>query len=158
MDEISIALIAIAMVLSAVFLPMAFFGGSTGVIYRQFSLTIVSAMVLLVMLTVRKARAKGRYHSADKRNPAAEAGPDAPDLDRLGDREPGPDEAAEFADQIAAVLDGLSVEHARVLEMRLAGDTVTQIADALALTRQSVYRMLDLLQARLRAMSEGTRP
>ncbi|GGO91108.1 efflux RND transporter permease subunit [Stakelama pacifica] len=48
MDEIQVALIAIALVLSAVFLPMAFFGGSTGVIYRQFSVTIVSAMVLSV--------------------------------------------------------------------------------------------------------------
>ncbi len=52
MKEISIALIAIAMVLSAVFLPMAFFGGSTGVIYRQFSLTIVSAMVLSVLVAL----------------------------------------------------------------------------------------------------------
>ncbi|MFM6931381.1 MAG: multidrug efflux RND transporter permease subunit [Novosphingobium sp.] len=48
MREISTALVAIALVLSAVFLPMAFFGGSTGVIYRQFSLTIVVAMALSV--------------------------------------------------------------------------------------------------------------
>ncbi|WP_298815337.1 efflux RND transporter permease subunit [uncultured Sphingomonas sp.] len=48
MDEITGALIGIALVLSAVFLPMAFFSGSTGVIYRQFSITIVSAMVLSV--------------------------------------------------------------------------------------------------------------
>src|SRR5689334_9093730 len=52
MDEISGALIAIAMVLAAVFLPMAFFGGSTGVVYRQFSLTIVSAMVLSVLVAL----------------------------------------------------------------------------------------------------------
>ncbi|HSI18097.1 MAG TPA: efflux RND transporter permease subunit [Sphingomonas sp.] len=52
MDEIQIALIAIALVLSAVFMPMAFFGGSTGVIYRQFSLTIVSAMVLSVIVAL----------------------------------------------------------------------------------------------------------
>ncbi|WP_426256172.1 efflux RND transporter permease subunit [Sphingomonas sp. DC2300-3] len=52
MNEISVALIAIALVLSAVFLPMAFFGGSTGVIYRQFSLTIVSAMVLSVLVAL----------------------------------------------------------------------------------------------------------
>ena len=52
MEEITIALIAIALVLSAVFLPMAFFGGSTGVIYRQFSLTIVSAMVLSVLVAL----------------------------------------------------------------------------------------------------------
>ena len=47
MDEITGALIGIATVLSAVFVPMAFFGGSVGVIYRQFSITIVSAMILV---------------------------------------------------------------------------------------------------------------
>jgi len=46
MRQITGALVGIALVLSAVFLPMAFFGGSTGVIYRQFSITLVSAMVL----------------------------------------------------------------------------------------------------------------
>jgi multidrug efflux pump len=52
MKEIQVALVAIALVLSAVFLPMAFFGGSTGVIYRQFSVTIVSAMVLSVLVAL----------------------------------------------------------------------------------------------------------
>ncbi len=52
MGEIQIALIAIALVLSAVFLPMAFFGGSTGVIYRQFSITIIPAMVLSVIVAL----------------------------------------------------------------------------------------------------------
>ncbi|OWK32495.1 multidrug efflux pump subunit AcrB [Sphingomonas mucosissima] len=52
MREITVALVAIALVLSAVFLPMAFFGGSTGVIYRQFSLTIISAMILSVAVAV----------------------------------------------------------------------------------------------------------
>ena len=52
MGQISGALIGIAMVLSAVFIPMAFFGGSTGVIYRQFSITIVSAMVLSVLVAM----------------------------------------------------------------------------------------------------------
>ena len=52
MDEITGALIGIAMVLSAVFIPMAFFGGSTGVIYRQFSITIVSAMGLSVFIAL----------------------------------------------------------------------------------------------------------
>ncbi len=52
MDEITGALVGIALVLSAVFLPMAFFGGSTGVIYRQFSITIVSAMVLSVFVAL----------------------------------------------------------------------------------------------------------
>jgi multidrug efflux pump len=52
MGEITGALVGIALVLSAVFLPMAFFGGSTGVIYRQFSVTIVSAMVLSVLVAL----------------------------------------------------------------------------------------------------------
>ncbi|MGF7156328.1 efflux RND transporter permease subunit [Novosphingobium gossypii] len=52
MDEISGALIGIGLVLSAVFLPMAFFGGSTGVIYRQFSITIVSSMALSVLVAL----------------------------------------------------------------------------------------------------------
>jgi len=77
MGEISGALVGIALVLSAVFLPMAFLGGSTGVIYRQFSVTIVSAMVLSVMValiltpalcatllkpkTARKAKQRGPF-------------------------------------------------------------------------------------------------
>ncbi|MGC4091975.1 MAG: efflux RND transporter permease subunit [Polyangiaceae bacterium] len=52
MDQITGALIGIALVLSAVFVPMAFFGGSTGVIYRQFSVTIVSAMILSVLVAL----------------------------------------------------------------------------------------------------------
>jgi multidrug efflux pump len=52
MGQIQMALVAIALVLSAVFLPMVFFGGSTGVIYRQFSATIVSAMVLSVFIAM----------------------------------------------------------------------------------------------------------
>nr|WP_319246376.1 efflux RND transporter permease subunit [uncultured Celeribacter sp.] len=71
MGQITGALIGIALVLSAVFIPMAFFGGSTGVIYRQFSITIVSAMMLsvLVALTLTPAlcatilRGKDAHHT-----------------------------------------------------------------------------------------------
>lgn len=76
MDEITGALVGIALVLSAVFIPMAFFGGSTGVIYRQFSITIVSAMVLSVLVamtltpalcvTLLKPIAKGEHHPPAK--------------------------------------------------------------------------------------------
>ena len=52
MGQIQGALVGIAMVLSAVFIPMAFFGGSTGAIYRQFSITIVSAMALSVLVAL----------------------------------------------------------------------------------------------------------
>jgi len=52
MGQIQMALVGIALVLTAVFLPMVFFGGSTGVIYRQFSATIVSAMALSVFIAL----------------------------------------------------------------------------------------------------------
>jgi len=52
MDEITGALVGIATVLAAVFVPMAFFSGSTGAIYRQFSITIVSAMALSVLVAL----------------------------------------------------------------------------------------------------------
>ena len=75
MDEITGALIGIALVLSAVLVPMAFFGGSTGVIYRQFSITMVSAILLSVFTALtlspalcatllkptRKAEGKGPF-------------------------------------------------------------------------------------------------
>ncbi|NIY78445.1 efflux RND transporter permease subunit [Celeribacter sp. HF31] len=72
MGQITGALVGIALVLSAVFVPMAFFGGSTGVIYRQFSITIVSAMMLsvLVALTLTPAlcatilRGKDAHHAS----------------------------------------------------------------------------------------------
>ena len=52
MDQITSALIGIGLVLSAVFGPMAFFGGSTGVIYRQFSVTIIASMLLSVVVAL----------------------------------------------------------------------------------------------------------
>ncbi|MGQ7815217.1 efflux RND transporter permease subunit [Metapseudomonas furukawaii] len=74
MGQIQGALVGIALVLSAVFLPMAFFGGSTGVIYRQFSITIVAAMALSVLValiftpalcaTLLKPIRKGEHHEA----------------------------------------------------------------------------------------------
>lgn len=72
MGQIQGALVGIAMVLSAVFIPMAFFGGTTGAIYRQFSITIVAAMVLSVLVamiltpalcaTLLKPLHKGEHH------------------------------------------------------------------------------------------------
>ncbi|ACO76450.1 Hydrophobe/amphiphile efflux-1 HAE1 [Azotobacter vinelandii CA] len=72
MGQIQGALVGIALVLSAVFVPMAFFGGSTGVIYRQFSITIVAAMALSVLValiftpalcaTLLKPVSRGEHH------------------------------------------------------------------------------------------------
>ncbi len=76
MKEIQVALVAIAVVLSAVFLPMAFFGGSTGVIYQQFSITIISCMILSVLValilspaitaTLLKARKPAEEEAAER--------------------------------------------------------------------------------------------
>ena len=76
MKQITGALVGIALVLSAVFVPMAFFSGSTGAIYRQFSLTIVSAMALSVLVavvltpalcaTILKPHAKGPHEEEKK--------------------------------------------------------------------------------------------
>ncbi|WP_394791719.1 efflux RND transporter permease subunit [Rhodoferax sp.] len=52
MGQITGALVGVALVLAAVFVPMAFFGGSTGVIYRQFTVTIVAAMTLSVLVAM----------------------------------------------------------------------------------------------------------
>jgi multidrug efflux pump len=87
MRELQTALVAIALVLCAVFLPMAFFGGSTGVIYRQFSVTMISAMTLSVLValilspaitsTMLKARTahgeEPRPSSLERRFPGATA-------------------------------------------------------------------------------------
>ncbi|OLF53423.1 efflux RND transporter permease subunit [Pseudomonas chlororaphis] len=76
MTEITGALVGIALVLSAVFVPMAFFGGSTGIIYRQFSLTIVSAMLLsvLVAMTLTPALCATLLKPADSQGHAARGG------------------------------------------------------------------------------------
>ncbi|MCQ4243335.1 efflux RND transporter permease subunit [Stutzerimonas stutzeri] len=73
MGQIQGALVGIGLVLSAVFVPMAFFGGSTGVIYRQFAITIASAMTLSVLValiftpalcaTMLKPIPKGHHHA-----------------------------------------------------------------------------------------------
>jgi multidrug efflux pump len=80
MEQIQFALVGIGLVLSAVFLPMAFFGGSTGVIYRQFSVTIVSAMVLSVLValiltpaltaTLLKKKSEAHHGWVERRFPA----------------------------------------------------------------------------------------
>jgi multidrug efflux pump len=76
MGQITSALWGIATVLTAVFLPMAFFGGSTGVIYRQFSITIISAMILsvLVAMTLTPALCATLLKPVEKGHTAGECG------------------------------------------------------------------------------------
>jgi len=95
MDEIQVALVAIALVLSAVFLPMAFFGGSTGVIYRQFSVTIIASMILSVFValiltpaltaTLLKQKKHGGHETQSEQRPKRFAAISA-FFDRAGDK------------------------------------------------------------------------
>jgi RNA polymerase sigma-70 factor (ECF subfamily) len=106
---------------------------------------------LLVKITVLKARARARYHTADRRDAGAERAP-ADGFDPPAP-EPGPEEAALLVDQIDALLRGLPPVYAQVLGLRLQGRTVTDAADELNLSRQTVHRALNLLQERLTAMT-----
>jgi hydrophobe/amphiphile efflux-1 (HAE1) family protein len=76
MDQITSALIGIGLVLAAVFGPMAFFGGSTGVIYRQFSVTIIASMLLsvAVALILSPVLCASLLKPVEKGHEAAEAG------------------------------------------------------------------------------------
>src|SRR5262245_53147337 len=103
---------------------------------------------LLVTLTLRKARAEARRHLAGKRDAAAEA-PGRGPLAELVSRGPGPAEAAELVDQIDHLLRGLPELYCHVLERSLQGHSVADIAEQLAVSRQTVYRALDLLRRRL---------
>src|SRR5262249_20272421 len=108
---------------------------------------------LLVKLTVLKAPAKGRFHSAERRDVRARrpAGGDAW-LPAAAARDPGPEDAAALADQVAALLDGLPELYGDILERRLRGEAVVDTARALGVSRQTIYRALDLLQKRLAAL------
>lgn len=105
---------------------------------------------LLVRITVLKARAKARHHTADKRNAAAEK----PIVDGVepAAAEPGPEDAVILVDQIDALLRDLPPVYGQVLGLRLQGLTVTDVADELNLSRQTIHRALNLLQERLTAM------
>lgn len=101
---------------------------------------------LLVKITLLKARAKGRYHTAGLRNVNAEV--DAGWQDALG-HEPGPADAAALLDLIDTILRDQPALFRDILERRLQGETVTDIARQLKISRQSIYHVLRQLQERL---------
>jgi RNA polymerase sigma factor (sigma-70 family) len=105
---------------------------------------------LLVKITLQKARTRGRYHEAKKRSAAAEVRPadDAWVAEAL-DREPGPAAAAELVDLMEAVLQGVPPLYCRVLELRLQGMVPADVARELHVSRNTVYRALDLFKQRL---------
>ena len=105
---------------------------------------------LLVTITVRKARMQGRQHAAAGRDVRREE----PSADRDGlweplDHEPGPEEAAVMLDEIDSLLRDLPPLCGEVLQRRLQGVSVVAVAQELGVSRQTVYRMLALMQQRL---------
>jgi len=104
---------------------------------------------LLVTITLRKAQAKARYHTADIRDAGMEAGSGDDGKPNVATDEPGPDQAVILVEEIEVLLRGLPPLHCQVLEGRLRGETPSEIADRLGITRQSVYRVLEVLQKRL---------
>jgi RNA polymerase sigma-70 factor (ECF subfamily) len=110
---------------------------------------------LLVTITVRKAQAHGRRHSAGRRHVAAELPGGHAGLGEAPGRDPGPAEAAMLVDQIEALLQGLPPLYGEVLRLRLEGHAVADIAPQLGVSRQTVYRTLNLLGQRLERASSA---
>jgi RNA polymerase sigma-70 factor (ECF subfamily) len=104
---------------------------------------------LLVRITLSKVRAKARFHTARRRAVQDEARGEDGWLAEAVAREPDPAEAVALVDQIEDLLRGLPDVHCHVLELRLQGYSVTEIAERLNVARQTVYRTLHVLQHRL---------
>jgi RNA polymerase sigma-70 factor (ECF subfamily) len=103
---------------------------------------------LLVTLTLRKARRAARRHLAERRSVAAETD-QLLDFAQALSQEPGPADAAELVDEIEHILKGLPDLYSHILGKRLEGHSVADIAGNLAVSRQTIYRALELLQHRL---------
>jgi RNA polymerase sigma-70 factor (ECF subfamily) len=106
---------------------------------------------LLVKITILKARAEARHHLAGRRDVRAEAAGAEAWLAEAVAHEPSAAEAVALVDQVEGLLRGLPALYCRVLDMRLQGHAVPDIARELDVSRQTVYRVLHLLQDRLQA-------
>jgi RNA polymerase sigma-70 factor (ECF subfamily) len=104
---------------------------------------------LLVQITLRKARAYGRQHTAGARDVGAEAPRGEALLIEAITREPGPAEAAALVDQIEELLRGLPSLYCDLLQLRLEGYSISDAAERLGVSRRTVHRGLRLLQQRL---------
>jgi DNA-directed RNA polymerase specialized sigma24 family protein len=105
---------------------------------------------LLVKITVQKVRTRARYHAAKKRSAGAEVRPEDDSwVAEALDREPDPAAAAELVDLMEAMLQGVPPLYCRVLELRLQGMVPADVARELNISRNTVYRALDLFKQRL---------
>lgn len=105
---------------------------------------------LLVKITLTKIREKARHHTAAKRDVNVEGQLDDDDwfVEAVASG-PGPAEAVALTDEIEKLLKGLPESYCHVLTLRLEGYSRTQIAEELGVSRQTIYRVLGLLQQRL---------
>ncbi|MCA9136113.1 MAG: sigma-70 family RNA polymerase sigma factor [Planctomycetales bacterium] len=102
---------------------------------------------LLVTLTLCKTRSHARRHLADKRNAATDQA--MTDENQMLDRQPSPEDALALWEEIDAVLAGLPTRTAEIISMRLEGRNRSEIAQQLNLSRQTIHRILKLVQERL---------
>jgi RNA polymerase sigma factor (sigma-70 family) len=107
---------------------------------------------LLVTITLCKTRSHARKHTAQRRDPKTER-PLVDDL-RFQDRQTSHEDALAFWEEIDAVLDGLPERTGQILSMRLEGKNKTEIASELNLSRQTIHRILKLLEERLKERFE----
>jgi RNA polymerase sigma factor (sigma-70 family) len=104
---------------------------------------------LLAKITLLKARAHARRHLAEQRDVRAEApADDEGTRPEAACEQPGPAEQVLLLDQIESLLDGLPPPYGELLRFRLEGHSVTDVAREMGLSRQSVHRMLNVLQER----------
>lgn len=103
---------------------------------------------LLVRMTLHKLYRTAAHHRAEKRSIDAEA-PAAADIDQVRSDEPTPDEAAALADTLESLLAGLTVPHRRMLELRLQGERIADIAIETNVTERTVRRVLGQVRVQL---------
>ena len=115
---------------------------------------------LLVTITICKTRSYARRHTADKRDVQAELRIES--HLQLLDQEPSPEQALALWEELDVVLEGLPKRTGEILSGRLEGKNKTEIASELHLSRQTVHRILNLLEERLeqrfQLFSEEIRP
>jgi RNA polymerase sigma factor (sigma-70 family) len=105
---------------------------------------------LLVKITLQKVRTHARHHAAKKRSAAAEVRPeDESWVAEALAREPDPAAAAELVDLMEALVQGVPPLYCRVLELRLQGMVPADVARELNISRNTVYRALELFKQRL---------
>lgn len=104
---------------------------------------------LLVTITLRKARSIWRKNTAAQRSVGREVSLDSNNALALFAKDPTVVEALVLADEIDTALNGLGADNAQALELRMGGYTLSEAAELMGITRQSFYRLLEPIKARL---------